>query len=156
MGKIAESQTMILARFAGKPEPYPVEDLKMMRVEEKDEKPEELHYRNAPSPDYTGEDQVKMITVKNHGIEGGDDAMYQQFIHQVACKVHELEDQYNKLAKKLPAKLDDIFEPTIRIHIGLNEIVVLCDLGASVSRIPKSLFDKLNLEDFKLLSYDFN
>ena len=29
--KIAESQTLILAKFAGKPEPNPVEDLKMMR-----------------------------------------------------------------------------------------------------------------------------
>jgi hypothetical protein len=30
LGKIAQSQTIILARFAGKPEPNPVEDLKMM------------------------------------------------------------------------------------------------------------------------------
>jgi hypothetical protein len=30
--KIAESQTLILARFVGKPEPNPVEELKMMRV----------------------------------------------------------------------------------------------------------------------------
>jgi hypothetical protein len=33
LGKIAESQTLILATFVGKPEPNPVEDLKMMRVE---------------------------------------------------------------------------------------------------------------------------
>jgi hypothetical protein len=30
LGEIAQSQTIILARFVGKPEPNPVEDLKMM------------------------------------------------------------------------------------------------------------------------------
>jgi hypothetical protein len=33
LGKIAESQTIILARFTGKPEPNPVEDLNMIRIE---------------------------------------------------------------------------------------------------------------------------
>ena len=47
LGKIAESQTLILAKFAGKPEPNPVADLKMMRVEDV----EELDYSNTPSPE---------------------------------------------------------------------------------------------------------
>ena len=42
------------------------------------------------------------------------------------------------------AKEEDIFEPTIKIHLGVNEITALCDLGASFSTIPKTLFDKLN------------
>jgi len=100
LGKIAKSQTLILARFAGNPEPNPVEELKMMRVQ-KDEEPKELDYSNAPSPDYTVvEDLVKMITLKNLGIEGGNEAMYQQFINQVAMKVRELENDYKKLSEK--------------------------------------------------------
>ena len=89
-----------------------------------------------------------MITVKNPGVEQGDDAMYQQFIQQVASKVCDLEMEYKILANKLLAKLDDIFEPTIKIKLGVNEITTLCDIGASVSTISKSLFDKLNLEPF--------
>jgi len=112
--------------------------------------PAELDYRNAPSPDYTIEDLVKMITMKNPGMEEGNKEAYQQFINQVALKVRELEQDYNKLAGKLAAKLEDIFEPTIKTKIGINEIVALCDLGASVSTIPKSLFDKLNLGSFNL------
>jgi hypothetical protein len=149
LGKIAESQTLILAKFAGKTEPNPVEDLKMMRVED-DEELEELDYSNAPSPEYTVEDLVRMITLKNPGIEGGNEAMYQNFLNQVAIKVRELENDYRKLSEKLPAKLDDIFEPTIKITIGENEIAALCDLGASVSTIPKSLYERLNLGVFKL------
>jgi hypothetical protein len=68
LGKIGESQTVILAIFAGKPEPNPVEDLKTMRME-KGEEPQELEYNNTPSLDYTVEDLVKMITFKNPCIE---------------------------------------------------------------------------------------
>ena len=38
------------------------------------------------------------------------------------------------------------FSPLFKI--GVNEISALCDLGASVSTISKSLFDKLNLGPF--------
>ena len=50
LGKIAESQTLILAKFAGKPEPNPVADLKMMRVKD-DENIEELDYSNCRGDD---------------------------------------------------------------------------------------------------------
>ena len=36
------------------------------------------------------------------------------------------------------------------INLGVNEIVALCDLGANVSTIPKSLFDKLNLGSYNI------
>jgi hypothetical protein len=74
--------------------------------------------------------------LKNPCIEGGNEAIYQSFINQLAAKLRELELEYARLSEKLPAKLDDIFEPTIKIHIGMNEIAALCDLGVSVSTIP--------------------
>jgi uncharacterized UPF0146 family protein len=121
----------------------------MMRIKEENGEPEELDYSNAPSPDYSMEDLVKMIIVNNPRIDQGNSTMYRQFIHEVACKVRELEQQYKKLAKNLPTKLDDIFEPTINIHIGVHEITALCDLGASVLTIPKNLLDKLTLWPLK-------
>ena len=100
MAKIAQSQTLILTQFAGKPEPNPVEDLKMMRgISKEEEMSEELDYSNAPSPDYTIEDLVKIIKMKNPGMEEGNKAAYQQFINQVALTVRELEQDYNKLAE---------------------------------------------------------
>jgi hypothetical protein len=100
LGKLAESQTIMLAIFAGKPKPNSIEDLKMMRIEGEEETPEELDYRKAPSPDYSVEDLVKMVTLKNPGISQGNDTMYPQFIHEVESKVHELEQQYKKLVEK--------------------------------------------------------
>ena len=79
LGKITESQTLILAKFTGKAEPNRVEDLKMIKVQR--EEPEELDYSNAPSPTYTVEDLVKRITLKALEFEGGDEAMYQHFIN---------------------------------------------------------------------------
>ena len=145
MAKIAESQTLILAKFVGKPEPNPVVDLKMIRSTKEDDMTEELDYSNAPTPDYNVEDLVKTPS-----IEGGNKAAYKEFINQVAYNVQELEVEYAKLSEKLPAKLEDIFEPTIKINLAVNEIVALCDLGASVSTIPKSLFDNLNLGNYNI------
>ena len=51
VAKIAESQTLILAKFAGKPEPNPVEDVKMMRSNE--ENTEELDKSHVPEYTYT-------------------------------------------------------------------------------------------------------
>ena len=114
MGKIAESQTLILAKFAGKPEPNPIAGVKMMRSSTGDDKPLELDYGNAPTPEYSVEDLVTMITIRNPRIEDGSNATYQMFINQVATQVRELEMEYKRLSEKLPAKLDDIFEPTIK------------------------------------------
>ena len=121
LGKIAESQTLILAKFAGKTEPNPVADMKMMRVE--DEDPEELDYNNAPAPEYTIEDLVKLVIMKNPGIEGGEEAVYKSFVNQVDVRVRELENYYKRLSEKLPAKLDDIFQPTIKIVLGQNKLL---------------------------------
>jgi hypothetical protein len=53
----------------------------MMRIDDEDSK--ELDYSNAHTPDYTVEDLVKIITLKNPTIEGGNEALYQQFINQL-------------------------------------------------------------------------
>jgi hypothetical protein len=76
----------------------------MMHTEK--EEPKELDYSTAPTPEYTIEDPVKMITLKNLGIEGGNKAMFQEIINQVVMKVHELENKYKKISKKLLAKLE--------------------------------------------------
>jgi hypothetical protein len=64
--------------------------------------------------------------------------------------------EYKKLHDKLPAKQDNIFEPTIEIEIGMKKFNALCDLGASVSTIPKSLYDKVNLGAFVVSKIEYN
>jgi hypothetical protein len=52
------------------------------------------------------EDLVKMITLKNSNIKCGTKVAYQHFINQFDIKVRELEMDYNKLSKKVLAKLE--------------------------------------------------
>ena len=46
-----------------------------------------------------------------------------------------------ELEVSIPRKLYDEWEPTIKIKIKDHECYALCDLGASVSTIPKTLCD---------------
>ena len=48
----------------------------------------------------------------------------------------------------IPRKLYDEREPTITIKIKDHECYALCDLGASVSTIPKTLCDVLGFREF--------
>ena len=53
-----------------------------------------------------------------------------------------------ELEVSIPRKLYDEWEPTIKIKIKYHECYALCDLGASVSTIPKTLCDLLVFRDF--------
>jgi hypothetical protein len=52
-----------------------------------------------------------------------------------------------ELEVSISRKLHDEWEPTIEINIKDYECNGLCDLGSSVSTIPKSLCDVLGLTD---------
>ena len=52
-----------------------------------------------------------------------------------------------ELEVSIPRKLYDQWEPTINIKIKDHECYALCDLGASVSTIPKTLCDILGFHD---------
>ena len=52
------------------------------------------------------------------------------------------------LEVSIPRKLNDEWEPTIKIKIKDHECYALCDFGASVSMIPKTLCDLLGFRDF--------
>lgn len=108
----------------------------------------ELDFNNAPTHEYNMQDFVKMMNLRNHITEGQEDVTYRDFIDQVAMKVRELEDEYAKLTEKLLAKQEDIWEPVIKIGIGMNPKNVLYDLGASVSTIPNLLYNRLNLAPY--------
>ena len=139
MTKIAESQTLTLAKFVGKLKPNLVEDVKMMRNDEG--KAEELDKSHVLEYTYTLADFRKMIAKKHPLLEVTNDKAYNVFVDHVATKVHELDDERKKLYSKLPAKQEEVLEPTIYIGIGLNKFSALCDLGASVSTITKFVYD---------------
>ena len=56
-------------------------------------------------------------------------------------------DEKLNLEVSIPIKLNDEWEPTIKIRIKDHECFALCDLGASVSTILKTLCDILGFHD---------
>ena len=52
-----------------------------------------------------------------------------------------------ELEVSIPKKLYDEWEPTIKIKIKYHECYALCDLGTSVSTIPKTLCDIVGFHD---------
>ena len=61
-----------------------------------------------------------------------------------------------ELEVSIPRKLYDEWEPTIKIKIKDYECHALCDLGASVSTIPKTLCDVLGFREFDDCSLNFH
>ena len=57
-------------------------------------------------------------------------------------------DEKLNLEASIPRKLNDEWEPTIKIKIKDHDCYALCDLGASVSTIPKNLCDVLGFREF--------
>ena len=56
----------------------------------------------------------------------------------------------------IPIKLHDEWEPNIKFKIKTYECFALCDLGSSVSTIPKSLCDVLGLTDIEECSLNLH
>ena len=69
---------------------------------------------------------------------------FTKHIVEAMAKAHE---EKLELEVSIPRKLHDEWEPTIKVKIKNYECNVLCDLGSSVSTIPKSLCDVLGLTD---------
>ena len=66
--------------------------------------------------------------------------------HIVDALMQSFDEKLN-LEVSIPRKLNDEWEPTIKIKIKDHECYALCDLGASVSTIPKTLCDILGFHD---------
>ena len=75
--------------------------------------------------------------------------------HIVDAMMKALEEKL-ELEVSIPRKLHDEWEPTIKVKIKNYECFSLCDLGASVSTIPKSLCDVLGLTDIEECSLNLH
>ncbi|KAK1666438.1 hypothetical protein QYE76_054597 [Lolium multiflorum] len=61
-----------------------------------------------------------------------------------------------KLETSIPRKLEDGWEPIIKMKFNNFECNALCDLGASISVMPKKIYDMLDLPPLKNCYLDVN
>ena len=70
--------------------------------------------------------------------------------HIVDAMMKDFEEKL-ELEVSIPRKLHDEWEPTIKVKIKNYECHGLCDLGASVSTIPKTLCDVLGFRELYVI-----
>ena len=75
--------------------------------------------------------------------------------HIVDAMMKALEEKL-EIEVSIPRKLYDEWEPTIKVKIKNYNYFALCDLGASVSTIPKSLCNVLGLTDIEECSLNLH
>src|SRR5215216_4794164 len=75
--------------------------------------------------------------------------------HIVDAMMKALEEKL-ELEVSIPRKLHDEWEPTIKVEIKNYDCFALCDLGASVSTIPKSLCHLLGLTNIEECSLNLH
>ena len=78
---------------------------------------------------------------------------FTKHIVEAMIKAHE---ENLELEVSIPRKLHDEWEPTIKVKIKDYECNALCDLGARVSTISKSLCDVLGLTDMDACSLNLH
>jgi hypothetical protein len=71
------------------------------------------------------------------------------FTKQIVEAMMKALEEELELEISIPRKLYDEWEPTIKFKIKNYECFALCDLGASVSTIPKSLCYVLGLTNIE-------
>src|SRR6187399_1422961 len=69
------------------------------------------------------------------------------FTKRIVDALMQYYEEKIQLEVSIPRKLYDEWEPTIKIKIKDHECFALCDLGASVSTIPKTLCDLLGFHE---------
>jgi hypothetical protein len=69
---------------------------------------------------------------------------------------HVIKEKFDRYHKEsmVPPKLGDVWEPRIYVTIGKITLPVVLDLGSSVSAIPKSLCDHLDLPPIEKCDID--
>ena len=68
------------------------------------------------------------------------------FTKHITNALIEAREERLKLDASIPRKLQNGWEPTIRIRVNDFDCNALCDLGVSSSIIPRSLYDMLDLK----------
>ena len=64
--------------------------------------------------------------------------------HNTNALIHVREEKLKREAS-IPRKLEDGWEPIIKMKLNNFDCNALCDLGASISVIPKKLYDMFDL-----------
>jgi hypothetical protein len=76
------------------------------------------------------------------------------FTKHITNALMKIRDEKLKQKAAIPKKLEDGWEPIIDMHVNGFDCHALCDLGASISIMPRFFFDMLDLAPLEKCYYD--
>ena len=78
------------------------------------------------------------------------------FIEHITNALIKAREEKLRLELSIPRKLEDGWDPMVKIKINNLSCYALCDLGASASVMPKRLYDVLELKSMILALWAFD
>jgi hypothetical protein len=76
------------------------------------------------------------------------------FTKHITNSLMKIRDEKLKQKASISKKLEDGWEPIIDMHVNSFDCHALCDLGASISIMPRKIYDMLDLRPLKKCYYD--
>ena len=70
------------------------------------------------------------------------------FTEHITNALIKAREEKLKLEVSIPRKLEDGWDPMIKIKLNNSSFFALCDFGASASVMPKRMYDMLELKPF--------
>src|ERR1043165_5624827 len=71
------------------------------------------------------------------------------FTENITNALIKVREENLRLEASIPRKLEDGWDPTIKIKLNNFSCYALCDVGASTSVMPKRMYDMLELKPFE-------
>ena len=75
------------------------------------------------------------------------------FTEHITNAVIKAREEKLKLETSIPRKLEDGWDPMVKIRLNNFSCFALCDVGASASGLPKRMYDMLELKPFDPCSF---
>jgi hypothetical protein len=76
------------------------------------------------------------------------------FTNHITNALMQIREEKLKQKAPIPKKLEDGWEPIIDMHVNGIDCHALCDLGASISIMPRKIYDKLGLPPLEKCYFD--
>jgi hypothetical protein len=82
-------------------------------------------------------------------------AINMAFTKHITNALMQMREKKLKRGASIPKKLEDVWEPIIKMKIDGFDCNALCDLGASISVIPRKIYEMLELPPLEKMFWMF-
>jgi hypothetical protein len=76
------------------------------------------------------------------------------FINHITNALMRIQEEKLKQKASIPKKLEDGWKPIIDIHVNVFDCRAFCDLGATISIMPRKIYDMFDLPPLEICYFD--